>query len=84
MPWGRVAAIAAAVVAVLWIRLDSGLVDTEPAPGAVSVALLLLAGVFGACAWVMRVGGRPERVPFLAGLSIATGGYALIRLTLPG
>jgi hypothetical protein len=84
MPWGRVAAITGAVVGVLWFCLDSGVGDTAPAPGAASAALLIFAFVFGTGAWVMRVGGRPERVPTLTGLSIGAAAYALIRLTLPG
>jgi hypothetical protein len=84
MPWGRIAAITAAVATVLWVCLDAGIGDTPPAPGAASVALLILAGVFGTGVWVMQVGGRPERAPLLAGLSIGAAAYALIRLTLPG
>ena len=84
MPWGRVAAITGAVVAVLWLCLDSGIGDTPPTPGAASAALLIFAFVFGTGAWVMRVGGRHERVPTLVGLSIGAAAYALIRLTLPG
>ena len=83
MPWGRVAAIAAAVAAVLWLALDAGVGATEPTPAAASVALIILAGIFGAGTWVMRVAGRRERIPLLAGLAIGTGGYALVRLTLP-
>ena len=84
MPWGRVAAITSAVTAVLWLCLDSGMGDTPPPPAGTSVALLLLSAVFGIGTWVMRAGGRPERVPLLAGLAIGAGAYALVRLTLPG
>ena len=83
MPWARVAAITAGVAAALWLCLDAGLGDTPPAPAAASVALIILAGIFGAGTWVMRIAGRRERIPLLAGLAIATAGYALIRLTLP-
>jgi hypothetical protein len=31
----------------------------------------------------MRIAGRAERVPLLAGLALGTAGYALLRLTLP-
>jgi hypothetical protein len=82
MPWGRVAAITSAVIAVLWLCLDSGMGDA-PAPAGTSVALLLLSAVFGIGTWVMQAGGRPERVPLLAGLAIGAGVYALVRLTLP-
>lgn len=83
MPWPRVAAIAATVVAVLWLSLDAGLAG-EAAPPATSAALLVLAGVFGAGAFVMRIGGQPERVPLLAGLALGAGGYAVLRLVLAG
>ncbi len=84
MPWGRIAAIAAAIAAVLWLCLDSGLGGAPETPAVASVALLMLAAVFGTGAWVMRVGGRPERVPLLAGAAIGVAAYALVRLTLPG
>jgi hypothetical protein len=84
MPWGRVVAIAAAVAAVLWASLDAGFGDTEPAPAVTSAGLAVLALLFGAGAAAMRVGGRPERAPLLAGLALGAGAYALARLTLPG
>ena len=83
MPWGRVAAIAAAVVAVLYTRFDSGWFPGIDAPIAISLGLLALAVVFGCAAWVMQKGGRPERAPLMAGLSIGAGGYAVARLLLP-
>ena len=84
MPLARVALIAAAVLGILWTCLDAGIGGTAPAPPATSAALLVLAVVFGIGTWVMRVGGRPERAPLLAGLSIGTAVYAVLRLTLPG
>jgi hypothetical protein len=84
MPWGRVAAIAAAVATVCWLAFDARTLDPSESPLAVSSALLALAGVFACGAWVMRVGGQPERVPLLTGLSIGAGGYAVVRLLLPG
>ena len=84
MPAGRVTAIAGAVMVVLWLSLDSGIGGSPPAPPTTSAALLVLALLFGGGAWTMRVGGRPERAPLLAGLSIGAGLYALVRLTLPG
>jgi hypothetical protein len=83
MPVGRVAAIAAGAGALLWASLDSGLAG-PPAPPVTSVALAVLALVFGGGAAVMRLGGRPERAPLLAGLAAGIGGYAILRLTLPG
>ena len=84
MPWGRVAAIAAAVVAVLWLALDSGVQPASQPPIAVSAGLFALALVFGCAAWVMHVGGALKRAPFFAGLSIGAGAYAVARLLLPG
>ena len=81
---GRALTIAAAVAAVLWAFLDAGLGGTPPAPPATSAALLILAVLFGAGSWVMRVGGRPERAPMLAGLAMGTATYAVLRLALPG
>jgi hypothetical protein len=43
----------------------------------------MLAGTFGIGAWVMRAGGRPERVPLLVGLALGIAGYAVLRLTFP-
>ena len=43
-----------------------------------------LPAVFGVVAWAMQVGGRSDRAPLLAGLSIGVGGYAVARLLLPG
>jgi len=79
LPWGRVAAIAAAVFAVLWLAFDAGLTSAG-APAGISPALLALAGVFACGAWVMQKGGQPDRVPLLAGLSLGAGSYALLRL----
>ena len=84
MPWARVAAVAAAAAFVLWFAIDSGLVRPPDQPAAFSFGLLPLALVFGAAAWVMQNGGRPERAPLLAGLSIGVGSYAVARLLLPG
>jgi len=82
VPTGRIAAIAAAVMGVLFLRFDAGFGD--PPPTGVSVALGIFAFVFGAAAWAMQVGGRPERAPLLAGLACGTGIYALLRVTLAG
>ena len=84
MPWGRVAAIAGAVVAVLWMALDANPARASQPPIAVSSGLLALAVVFGVAAWVMQVGGQPKRAPLFAGLSMGAGGYAVARLLLPG
>ena len=79
LPWGRVAAIAAAVFAVMWLSFDAGLTGAGP-PAGISPALLILAGVFGASAWAAQKAGQPDRVPLLTGLSLGAGSYALLRL----
>jgi drug/metabolite transporter (DMT)-like permease len=80
MPWERVLAIAAAVATVLYAAFDAGLGPADESPVGTSSALLALAGVFACGAWVMRVGGQPERVPLLVGLALGAGGYAVARL----
>ena len=84
MPWGRTIGFAAAVVAVLWSALDAGFGGSPAAPPITSLALVVLALLFGVGAWVMQVAGRAERAPLLAGLAIGAGAYAIVRLTLPG
>jgi hypothetical protein len=78
---GRSGTVAVAVFTVLWIALDSGWMSREPAPEGTSVALAMLAAVFGVGAWVMRTGGQPARVPLLVGMALGTGAYALLRAT---
>jgi hypothetical protein len=78
---GRAGAIALGVFTVLWIALDSGWMAREPAPPGTSVALGMLAVVFGIGAWVMRTGGQPARVPLLVGMALGAGAYALLRAT---
>jgi len=77
----RAGVIAVAVFTVLWIALDSGWMSREPAPEGASVALGMLAAVFGVGAWVMQAGGQLRRVPLLVGMALGTGGYALMRAT---
>lgn len=76
---GRAAAVAVAVFAVLWLALDSGRLTTEPAPPGTSLALGMLAAVFGVGAWVMQAGGQLQRVPLLSGMALGTGAYAAVR-----
>jgi hypothetical protein len=78
---GRSGAIALAVFTVLWIALDSGWMTREPAPEGTSVALGMLAAVFGVGALVMRAGGQAARVPLLVGMALGAGAYALMRAT---
>ena len=82
MPTGRIAAIGAAVMVVLFLAFDAGLADAPPPT--VSVSLGIFALIFAAAAGAMQVGGRPERAPLFAGLACGTGVYALLRLTLAG
>jgi hypothetical protein len=77
----RALTIALAVFGVLWLMLDSGLAAAEPAPAGTSVALAMLAGVFGVGALVMQTGGQPQRVPLLVGMALGVGAYALVRAT---
>ena len=78
----RVVGVAIAAAAVLWLMVDSRLVSPEPGPKFMSLSLGGLAALFGAGAWAMHVGGRKERTPFLAGVSLGVGGYAILRLAL--
>ena len=80
MPALRVIAVAVGIAALLWLRLDSGLMGGERAEPVVSVALGILGVLFGVGAWAMRIGGQREGVPLLLGLAIGIGGYALARL----
>ena len=79
----RALIVAVIAAAVLWASLDAGFGDAAAPPAGTSVGLLMLASTFGVGAWVMRAGGRPERVPLLIGLAIGVGGYAVLRLTFP-
>lgn len=76
----RALATAAVIGGLLWLMLDSGKVTPEPAPPGMSASLGALGFLFGLGAVVMQAGGRPERVPLLAGLAAGVGGYAVLRL----
>jgi hypothetical protein len=75
----RAGTIALAVFVVLWIALDSGWMSAAPAPPGTSIALGMLAVVFGVGAWVMHAGGQAPRVPLLVGMALGAGAYALAR-----
>lgn len=79
MPWGRVGGIAAVTIAILWLMLDSAWF-AEPAERVMSASLAGLGALFGAGSAVMWFGGRPERSPQYAGLSIGLLVYAVARL----
>src|SRR2546427_7570965 len=77
MPALRVIAVAVGIAALLWLRLDSGLMVGDRAAPVVSVALGILGVLFGVGAWAMRIGGQRERVPLLLRLAIGIGGHPL-------
>ncbi len=76
------ALVAGLTGAVLYVMLDSRLITPEPAAPGTSGALGALGVLFGLGAFATWIGGRPERTPFLAGLAVGVGGYALVRLAL--
>jgi hypothetical protein len=78
----RAVVVAIAVAAVLHLMLDSDLVRDEPSPRFLSASLVALGVVFGLGAWAASMGGRRDRVPLLAGLSLGAVAYALVRLAL--
>ncbi len=75
-------AVGAAVALLLYVRLDAGLMSTDPTPHAVSLPLGGLAVLFGLGAWAAAFKGQPTRTPFMAGLALGVGGYALLRVLL--
>jgi hypothetical protein len=83
MSTGLTAVVAAVVMSVLWLSLDSGILEPERAPAAMSGALLALGILFGVGAWGFAAGGRGERSPALTGLGLGVMLYAGIRLLLP-
>jgi hypothetical protein len=80
MPPSRVLGIAAAVGAVLYVMLDSGVVRPEGAPKVLSVSLLVLSLIFTVGAWTAGIGNQPKRRPILAGLALGLATYAVLRL----
>jgi hypothetical protein len=75
---GRALAIAVAVLAVLWLAFDSKWVSSDPAMPDPALSLGMLAVVFGVGAWVMRAGGRPQRVPLLVGTALGCAAYVAL------
>ncbi len=75
---GRALTIAVAVLAVLWLALDSKWVSSDPTMPNTSLSLGMLAVVFGIGAWVMQAGGRPERVPLLVGTALGCAIYVAL------
>jgi hypothetical protein len=75
---GRALAIAVAVLAVLWLALDSKWVSSDPGMPGTSLSLGMLAVVFGIGAWVMQAGGRSERVPLLVGTALGCATYVAL------
>lgn len=83
MPVARIVVVGAAVLAVLWVAFDASVTGSPPVPGT-TPALAVLSALFGFGAWMMQVGGRPERAPLLAGLCLGTGAYVVLQFVLPG
>ena len=80
MPFSRVLGVAAAVGAVLYVMLDSGVVRPEGTPRVMSVTLIVLALVFTLGTWTASFGAQKSKQPMLAGLAIGLAGYAILRL----
>ena len=80
MPASRILGVAAAVGAVLYVMLDSGVVRPEGTPRVISVALIVLAVVFTLGTWTASFGAQKSKQPMLAGLAIGLAGYAILRL----
>jgi hypothetical protein len=78
----RAGIVAAVVSSILYVMIDSGFVNPEPAPWFFSMSLGGLGLLFGAGAWATSAVGQNERTPMLAGLSLGLIGYALVRLVL--
>jgi ABC-type nickel/cobalt efflux system permease component RcnA len=78
----RAVIVALVVGTVLYVMLDSRMVNAEPAPWFFSVSLGGLGLLFGIGAWATSAAGQSERSPLLAGLSLGVIGYALVRLVL--
>ena len=76
----RVFAVAGAIAAILYVMLDSGVVRPQTGPWVLSVALLVLATIFGVGSWTASIGGQKSRSSMLAGLSVGVAGYAILRL----
>ena len=74
--------VAAAVAVLLYPRLDAGIFSSDPTPHAVSLPLGGLAVLFGLGAWAAAYKSQPTRAPFMAGLALGVGGYALLRVFL--
>src|SRR2546426_1775523 len=66
----RVIAVAVGIAALLWLRLDSGLMVGDRAAPVVSVALGILGVLFGVGAWAMRIGGPRQPGPLLLRLAV--------------
>ena len=80
MPASRILGVAAAVGAVLYVMLDSGVVRPEGTPRIMSVTLIVLALVFTLGTWTASFGGASGRQPMMAGMAIGLASYAILRL----
>ena len=78
----RAYAVAGAVAAILYVMLDSGVLRPGASPRVLSVALLVLAGIFGVGTWTASMSRQQSRSATLAGLAVGVAGYAILRLFL--
>lgn len=76
------ALIGIVVAGLLYLNLDSGLVNPDRAERLVSLPLLGLALIFGVASWAAAQTGRTARWRLMAGLSAGVGVYALLRLAI--
>jgi hypothetical protein len=76
------AAVAVVVAGLLYLNLDSGLVNPDKAERLFSLPLMGLAVIFGIAAWGAAYTGRSARARLMGGLAAGVGVYALLRLVI--
>jgi hypothetical protein len=80
----RALAVAFAALVVFWFAFDSGFVNQEPALPGRSLALAILAAVFGLTAFMMqKAGAQTNRIPWLFGLALGIATYLLMHAITP-
>jgi hypothetical protein len=72
--------VAITALCVFYASFDSGWFRAEPAPPGISAALAIFAAIFGLGAWATNATGDVKRSRLFAGLSVASGIYALGRM----
>ncbi|HWP67558.1 MAG TPA: hypothetical protein VNO26_16795 [Candidatus Limnocylindria bacterium] len=80
----RTVVVAVVMLVLFYTSFDSGIGDTEPAPGGVTVALFVFTLVFAGGAWATNATGDTKRSQLFAGVACATGVYGLGRLLFFG